>query len=81
LLGLSQDYLLAQLGAWQNRSRRAHEPDCMAQIIGELGPADINAVSAWLATQTVPVDAGADDAFEVKPPRTCGSIPAAVQRP
>jgi cytochrome c553 len=81
LLGLSQDYLLAQLGAWQNRSRRAHEPDCMAQIIGELGPADINAVSAWLATQTVPVDAGADDAFEVKPPRTCGSNPAAVQRP
>ncbi len=82
LLGLSQDYLLAQLGAWQHRSRRAHEPDCMAQIVLELGPGDINAVSAWLATQTVPQDAHPDDAAAIIPPRECGSIsPAAAQIP
>jgi cytochrome c553 len=81
LLGLSQDYLLAQLGAWQNRSRRAHAPDCMAQIVRELGPADINAVSAWLATQTVPVGAKPDEAFEITPPRACGSISPAVPIP
>jgi cytochrome c553 len=79
LLGLSQDYLLAQLGAWQNRSRRARAPDCMSEIVGELTAADINAVSAWLATQTVPTDAKADDALEITPPRTCGSISPAEQ--
>lgn len=81
LLGLSQDYLLAQLGAWQNRSRRAHAPDCMAQIVRELAPVEINAVSAWLATQTVPADAKADVAFETAPLRTCGSITQALELP
>ena len=78
LLGLSQDYLLAQLGGWQNRSRQAIAPDCMAAIVRELGPRDINAVSAWLATQTVPIGVKADEAFEVDPPRTCGSISQAA---
>ena len=32
LLGLPRDYLNAQLGAWQTQQRRAHAPDCMAQI-------------------------------------------------
>jgi cytochrome c553 len=81
LLGLSQDYLLAQLGAWQNRSRRAHAPDCMAEIVRDLGPGDINAVSAWLATQAVPADAMADIGFETTPPRPCGSISQAPQMP
>ena len=55
LLGLPRDYLNAQLGAWRNGKRRAAEPDCMAKIAKLLAPADIGAVSAWLASQPVPV--------------------------
>ena len=32
LLGLPRDYLNAQIGAWQTQQRRAHAPDCMAQM-------------------------------------------------
>src|SRR4030095_9270930 len=32
LLGLSRDYLNAPLGAWKTRQRRAHAPDCMADV-------------------------------------------------
>ena len=54
LLGLPRDYLNAQLGAWRNGQRRAHAPDCMAQVAQRLTPEDIGAVSAWLAAQPVP---------------------------
>lgn len=54
LLGLSSDYLSAQLGAWQSGARAARTPDCMAQITQRLRPADLAAVSAWLAAQTLP---------------------------
>ena len=59
LLGLPYDYLAAQLGAWQQGVRHARAPDCMAQIAQVLTPADIEAVAAWLAAQTVPVNARA----------------------
>ena len=39
LLGLPRDYLNAQLGAWRTGQRRAHAPDCMAQIARQLRPA------------------------------------------
>jgi cytochrome c553 len=81
LLGLSQDYLLAQLGAWQNHSRQARPPDCMAEIARDLGPRDINAISAWLTTQIVPVDSKPDAAFDIAPPRRCGSIVQGVATP
>jgi cytochrome c553 len=54
LLGMSRDYLLAQLGRWRTGERRAHTPDCMAKIAAQLSPADVRAVSAWLASQPVP---------------------------
>ena len=53
LLGLSRDYLQAQLGRWKTGERRAHAPDCMAKITAQLTPADVTAVSAWLAAQPV----------------------------
>ena len=81
LLGLSQDYLLAQLGGWQNGSRKALAPDCMAEIARALGPRDINAISAWLSTQTVPLDAKPDVTFEHAPPRRCGSIAQGAATP
>ncbi|RYY53568.1 MAG: c-type cytochrome, partial [Comamonadaceae bacterium] len=57
LLGLSRDYLNAQLGAWRTGQRRAHAPDCMADIARRLAPEDLGAVTAWLASEAVPANA------------------------
>ncbi len=54
LVGLPPDYLLAQLGGWQNRQRKALEPDCMAKVAHMLQPADIGALAQWLSSQPVP---------------------------
>ncbi|WMW81874.1 cytochrome C [Undibacterium cyanobacteriorum] len=56
LLGLPRDYLVSQLGAWQTGNRRAHSPDCMAEISKKLRADDIEAVSTWLANQAIPQD-------------------------
>lgn len=55
LLGLPRDYINAQFGAWQTGLRSTAAPDCMATIARRLRPEDIAAVSAWLASQPVPV--------------------------
>jgi cytochrome c553 len=57
LLGLSRDYLNAQLGAWRTGQRRAHAPDCMAEIARRLPPEDLSAVTAWLASEPLPANA------------------------
>ncbi len=54
LLGLPRDYLNAQLGAWRNGQRRAHAPDCMAQVAQALPPEDLTAVATWLSAQPLP---------------------------
>ena len=56
LLGLPRDYLNAQLGAWKAGKRRAHAPDCMQAVVARLSDDDINAVSSYLAAQTLPVN-------------------------
>ena len=56
LLGLPLDYLNAQLGAWQTGQRKAHAPDCMAEVIRRIPQDDIIAVSSWLASQPLPAD-------------------------
>jgi cytochrome c553 len=73
LLGLPRDYLNAQLGAWRAGLRKAHAPDCMADIAKRLGPTDIAAVSAWLATQRVPDNAHAVAPSSTPLPQQCGS--------
>ena len=50
LLGLPRDYLIGQLGAWQTGLRKAHAPDCMAQVAQRLAAPDIAAVAAVLAS-------------------------------
>lgn len=57
LVGLPHDYLNAQLGGWQNGQRRAHAPDCMADVAKRLTPQDVNAVTLWLSQQTPPIPA------------------------
>ena len=76
LLGLSPDYLIAQLGGWTNGTRHALQPDCMANIIKRLGADDIHAVTAWLAAQQVPPNAHPQEGFSEPPPVQCGSIEA-----
>lgn len=56
LLGLSKDYLTAQLGAWRNGLRTAREPDCMKAISLRLKESDVHAVSAFLSSQALPRD-------------------------
>lgn len=75
LLGLPRDYLKGQLGAWANGQRRAHAPDCMADIAQRLTPQDVSAVAAWLATRPVPVPAKAADFPPAPLPQECGSVP------
>ena len=77
LLGLPRDYLNSQLGAWRTGQRRAHAPDCMAQIARQLEPDDVTALTAWLASQPVP--AGAHPAAAAaepadRPAIACGSV-------
>ena len=80
LLGLPLDYLNAQLGAWKTGKRRAHAPDCMAEVVQRLSLDDINAASNWLAAQTVPlrsqpVPAAAAGAVKAGVPvPACGSV-------
>ena len=78
LLGLPLDYLNAQLGAWQTGQRKAHAPDCMAEVVRRIPNEDIIAVSSWLASQPLPADTRPASA----PARTltaldwrCGSAP------
>jgi cytochrome c553 len=73
LLGLPRDYMAGQLGAWQTGMRRAHAPDCMAQIAKKLTPDDVNAVVTWLAAQAVPAPA--------KPLASVAALPAPLPLP
>ena len=83
LLGLPRDYLNAQLGAWRTGQRRAHAPDCMAQIARQLAPEDLTALTTWLAAQPVPAVSKAVAALPAPPAIACGSavLPAGRQQP
>jgi cytochrome c553 len=81
LLGVSQDYLTAQLGAWRIGTRTAVAPDCMAEVVQRMRPEDVNAATAWLAMQAVPDDTGPEDTFEHPPSLKCGSFLQGGQPP
>ncbi len=74
LLGLPRDYLNAQLGAWRTGQRRAHAPDCMAQVAQSLSPQDIQAVAHWLAAQPVPGAGKPAAALPARMPLDCGGL-------
>ena len=83
LVGLPRDYLSSQLGAWRTGQRRAHAPDCMADIARRLTLDDITAVATWLAAQ-VPAASGKPVAALPRPAAiACGSasLPAGRQAP
>lgn len=77
LLGLPRDYVNAQFGAWRNKVRRAHAPDCMADITARLSLEDVEAISGWLAAQPMPLDPRPADSIARPLPLACGSDPEA----
>lgn len=83
LLGLPRDYLNAQLGAWRTGQRRAHAPDCMAQIVAQMRPDDIHAATSWLAAQPLPGGAsgGSKPATALPPAPPGQTIPACGSAP
>lgn len=81
LLGLPRDYINAQFGAWKNGVRRAHAPDCMAQIAQQLSDADVSAVSSWLSTQAADADARPAGSTARPLPLQCGSVTSPAVAP
>jgi cytochrome c553 len=74
LLGLSRDYLVAQIGDWRNGLRHAAAPDCMAEVARRLSPTDIEGLAAWLGAQPVPTPSHAvAPPADAKLPLPCGS--------
>jgi cytochrome c553 len=74
LVGLPYDYISAQLGSWRTGTRASKAPDCMSLIANRLAPADITAVAAWLASQSVPADVHPQPASAITPPLQCGVL-------
>lgn len=72
LLGLPRDYLNAQLGAWRTGKRQAHAPDCMKAVVTQLTDIDINAVSSYLAAQSLPA---VTKPAQIAPPLAAGQTP------
>ncbi|WP_306393909.1 c-type cytochrome [Telluria beijingensis] len=77
LLGLPRDYVNAQFGGWRNKVRRAHAPDCMADITARMSLDEVAAVSGWLAAQPMPQDARPAESIARPLPLACGSDPEA----
>ncbi|WP_426176317.1 c-type cytochrome [Massilia sp. TWR1-2-2] len=75
LAGLPRDYVNAQFGAWRNKARRAHAPDCMADIANRLSLADVAAISSWLGARALPADPAPAAAIARPLPLACGSAP------
>ncbi len=71
LLGLSRDYLSAQLGSWQNDTRRAMAPDCMAVVAKKLQPHELAAVAGWLSSQPVPANYQPNPSIDQALPLEC----------
>lgn len=80
LLGLSRDYVSAQLGAWQTGLRRAHAPDCMARIASKLTAADISSIAAWLSSRPVPSRFTPAPAIKAPLPIPCGGMDSPALR-
>jgi cytochrome c553 len=75
LIGLPRDYINAQFGAWRNQKRKAHQPDCMAEVANRLSEADVAAVSGWLAAQPANADMRPAASLPKPLPMECGGVP------
>ncbi len=78
LLGLPNDYVSAQMGAWKIGTRRATAPDCMGDIAKQLSEVEVQAVATWLAVQPLAANAHAAAVLADALPLKCGSVPASM---
>jgi cytochrome c553 len=79
LVGLNSRYIAAQLVSWRVGTRHAKKPDCMREIASRLSETDIGEVSAWLAAQPAPTQAGPAVVGSWKTALPCGSEPSPPQ--
>lgn len=81
LVGLPEEYLVAQLGGWRTGVRKAQAPDCMATIAQALEPAEIRAIAHWLSAQEHTQARRPASAGSIVPPRACADLPHAPVQP
>jgi len=81
LIGLPRDYINAQFGAWRNKKRKAHAPDCMADVANRLSEADVAAVSGWLAAQPADPNMRPAASLPKELPMACGGVPTQKNEP
>ena len=70
LTGLTNEYITAQMGAWQYGIRHSVDPDCMGDIARKMTSAEVQAVSAWLASQDPRLPGDINESAKL--PVTCG---------
>ncbi len=73
LVGLRENYIVAQLTRWRVGARHAIEPDCMKRVATHLTDADVTAAAAWLSQQAAPTDMSPESSNLVRMPLACGS--------
>lgn len=78
LVGLPEEYIVAQFGGWLTGVRTARKPDCMAQIARKLDPAEIRALAAWLSRQSHDTPQPPAPAGSFVLPLACADLPHAA---
>lgn len=81
LIGLPEDYVVAQFGGWRTGVRTAAAPDCMARIAQALEPAEIRAIGHWLSAQESDQPQRPAPAGSVVLPIACAGLPHAAVQP
>lgn len=81
LVGLPEEYVVAQFGGWRTGVRTAQAPDCMAEIARALDPGEIRAIAAWLSAQTPDQPLRPAAAGSFVPPLACADLPHAAVQP
>lgn len=76
LLGLPNDYVAAQMGAWRVDLRRAPAPDCMGDIAKQLTDVEVSSIARWLAAQPLAPGSRPAVGWSEALPVKCGSVPA-----
>jgi cytochrome c553 len=81
LVGLPEEYVVAQFGGWRTGVRTAQAPDCMAGIARALDPGEIRAIASWLSVQAHDEPQRASAAGSFVPPLACADLPHTAVQP
>jgi cytochrome c553 len=75
LVGLKNNYISAQLGAFRYGTRTAAAPDCMQLVAARLSEDDVTALAAWLSSLPAQSTATPMPQGSLRTPLPCGSEP------